>query len=304
MTATIDAGPRALVSHVLTGTPAVRGRYLARPGGDELQPSPARVLEALLGEPHPYDIDQWVADKVRAAVAGADVLASAPYESALRALRHLATTAAPAQYLLADLMVAPAWWEPLHAVINRYRPGTSVLYVGCDPVTLARARAWLSDLPHQVDVAAGDVLAPHTLTGLDGDDGVVLDFAEPVVVQLGTAISHCDDDTAAAVLADYAALLAPSSVLVLSAYTAPTGAAAARRVREALEFAFGETRFRPIHELDQLLPATVTPIPSGPHPAPAGFVPCDQWWPDGPQLRPGPPSQATGMVATVAVTIR
>ncbi|MFE0023369.1 SAM-dependent methyltransferase [Amycolatopsis sp. NPDC059021] len=267
-----------------------------------LLPSPFRVAQALLGDPHPYESEQHVLNQLWDVVPVPGELALAPYRCHGRVVRYLAAQAGHRRFVLADLTVPPPSLTPLHAEVHRYTGDATTVYVGSDPMALTHARALLAE--PCVAVEDGNVLDPDTAMTAAAEH---LDLSLPVVVQLGTAISHCNDRTATAMLTRYAHLLAPGSVVIVSAYTAPAAGPRARIARAVADIhhrhGLGPIRFRPIAALDNLLPGNMIPLPSGPGRAPGGFVSCDRWWPTGPRIDSGPVSPAAGMVATVAVTI-
>ncbi|MFE0023606.1 SAM-dependent methyltransferase [Amycolatopsis sp. NPDC059021] len=271
--------------------------YLDREDGNQLAPNPVRVTQALLGMSHPYEADEWMLRRLLEVLPDVAELARAPYRCHERVLRYLASHAGIAQFVLADLLVPPG--QPLHTDIRHHAPDATICYIGTEPLALAHARALLTE--DNVFVDDADILLPDTLTVLPD-----LDFDRPVAVLLGTAISHCDDPAARALLARYTQILAPGSILVISGHTAPAAgprAAIARAVADIhATCGLEPLRFRIIPQLNALLPDTLTALPPGPH-QPGGFVPCDRWWPPGPQLDLAPARATARMVSTVVARI-
>ena len=93
-------------------------------------------------------------------------------------------------------------------------PAARVAYVDTDPVVLSHARALLATSDGVTAVAA-DLRDPPAVLA-DPELRAVIDPDRPVCVIFGAVLHFLDADTARAVTAGYARLIAPGSCLVIS----------------------------------------------------------------------------------------
>jgi SAM-dependent methyltransferase len=110
--------------------------------------------------------------------------------------------------------------EPTHETAQKISPACRVVYADNDPLVLAHARALMTPVPgaEQPTCIDGDVRDPAALLAAAG---TVLDFTRPVAVLL-LALLHFlpDTDDPAVIIAQFAAALAPGSLIAISHLTA------------------------------------------------------------------------------------
>lgn len=103
---------------------------------------------------------------------------------------------------------------PLHQAAREVIPTARVAYVDIDAVVLSHARALLATGDGVTAVAAD--LRDAQAVFANKELGEVIDPARSVCVVLGAVLHFMDADTARAVTAGYARLMAPGSCLVIS----------------------------------------------------------------------------------------
>jgi hypothetical protein len=134
-----------------------------------------------------------------------------------RVTGHAAAGLAIRQFLdIGAGLPAPA---PTHQTAQKISPACKVAYVDNDPLVLAHGRALLTAAPGAQPCAwlHGDVRDPDTILE---KAGAVLDFTKPVAVLL-LALLHfvSDEENPAAIVARFAAALAPGSLIAISHLT-------------------------------------------------------------------------------------
>lgn len=180
------------------------------PGIDPATPNTARVVNALDGGRDNYAADREEAQRL---LEICPQLATIMREN--RAFLGRAVTWAAGQGvrqfadLGAGLPAAPA----VHEVAQEADPAARVAYVDHDPLAVSHLRALYR--------AEGTAVLQADLTGPDavlGDPALktVIDLAQPVCVILGLVLGFLPARRAREVVAGYARLIAPGSVVVLS----------------------------------------------------------------------------------------
>jgi SAM-dependent methyltransferase len=179
---------------------------------------PARVYSCWLGGKDHYPADREVASEV--ARARPEVVAGA---RANRAFGQRVTGFAAAglgirQFLdIGAGLPAPG---PAHEIAQKISPACRVVYFDNDPLVLAHGRALLTARPgaEPCTYLHGDVRDPASVLERAG---AVLDFTRPVAVLL-LAVLHfvADADDPAGIIKQFAAALAPGSLIAISHLTA------------------------------------------------------------------------------------
>jgi hypothetical protein len=160
------------------------------------------------------------------------------------------------------------------------------VYVDNDPVVLAHGRALLEN-NENVHMVSADIFVPPEV--LEND--VVqrsIDFDRPIVLlQVGT-LHHLEGDGGPAVMKQYIDALAPGSYVVFSHFfdaEDPELTPIARRIENILvNGPMGAGRFRTRTEILEMLVGLELIKPN--ERAEPGIAACDEWWQDGPRLRP------------------
>ncbi|MFI5532134.1 SAM-dependent methyltransferase [Kitasatospora sp. NPDC051853] len=247
---------------------------------DPTKPSIARVYDAFLNGTDHYEVDREVLRRVLRAAPEAVDLALENRAFLIRACRFLATQAGITQYLDCGSGLPTA--ENTHNVVQRLAPAARVVYVDNDPTALAHSRALLAGTA-DVTVVEADIFEPEALLRNE-TVRTALDWTRPVaLLQLGT-LHHYNGEavrTRRDIMRAYIEALPPGSYVAVSHFLDPGGehSATARTMEEMfLHSMMGSGTFSTRAELEPLFSGLdmITP----------GLVPCADWWPDGPQLKP------------------
>ena len=247
-------------------------------GVDTTRASIARVYDAFLGGKDNFEVDREVLRGVQAAAPQAQDLAWSNRNFLIRACRFLAGQAGITQYLDCGSGLPTA--ENTHQVVQRIQPEAKVLYIDNDPVVLAHGRALLEENENTLFVSA-DIFDPdEVLSKPEVRD--FLDFSQPIaVVQAGT-LHHYIGTEGAQIMQKYVDAVVPGSYTVISHFynpETPEHSEVARKMEEKfIHSPMGSGRFRTRKELMEFFPDQELVAP--------GLVLCDDWWPDGPRLKP------------------
>jgi hypothetical protein len=193
------------------------------------RPSPARMVDYVLGGSHNFPVDRTAAD---AAVAQFPPLADGIRENRAflgRVVRFLAESGVD-QFL--DLGSGIPTAGNVHEVARGVNPRVRVVYVDTEPVAVMHSMALLAGDPLATAVRA-DLRRPAEVLA-DPAVRAVIDFGRPVAVLIiGTMHVISEADHPAGIVAGYRDALAPGSYLALTNGTAegqdPARSEAARR---------------------------------------------------------------------------
>jgi hypothetical protein len=188
----------------------------ALPGVDASRPSAARVYDYLLGGTDNYPADRAGAELMKARAPELVDAAFANRSFHRRAARWIAGQGV-AQFI--DIGSGLPTAGNTHDVVRGVMPGARVVYVDNDPMVLAHGRALLAQ-DEAAAVILGDVRDPGQVLGHPELRGLI-DFTEPAGLMV-SAVLHfvADESDPAALIAAYAAALAPGSYIALSHMTA------------------------------------------------------------------------------------
>lgn len=166
-------------------------------GVDMMQPSPARMYDALLGGSHNFEVDRLAAQRGSRLVPDLPRLALSNRAFLRRAVRYL-IDAGITQFL--DIGSGIPTAGNVHEIVRECDPGARVLYVDIDPVAVAHSRAILVGKQNYGAIEA-DLREPAELLARVRDTGLI-DPEQPVGVLL-IAVLHllADDDLPAAKVA-------------------------------------------------------------------------------------------------------
>ncbi|MGH3777371.1 MAG: SAM-dependent methyltransferase [Pseudonocardiaceae bacterium] len=251
---------------------------------DTTKPSIARVYDAFLGGKDNYEIDRELLWQVLKITPQARLLAWDNRNFLIRVTRFLAEEAGITQFLDCGSGLPTA--ENVHQVAQRIQPDARVVYVDNDPVVLAHGRALLeeNDQTHLIDA---DIFEPHTIV----NNEVVrkyLDFSEPIALfQMGTLLHYDGERSLQNIMQEFIDALPSGSYVSSSHFLDPKTPAELSELAQKIEQAFlrtlGNGYFRTRAELESTYPGLELVEP--------GLVPCTDWWPDGPRLKPRDPAQ-------------
>ncbi|WP_298182482.1 SAM-dependent methyltransferase [Saccharomonospora sp.] len=250
---------------------------------DQTKASIARVYDAALGGKDNYAVDRQVLEQARAVTPAIEELAWANRNFLVRAVRFLAINAGITQYLDCGSGLPTA--ENTHQIAQRYHHSAEVVYVDNDPVVLAHGNALLVDneYTHMVDA---DIFKPAQVLGHSTVTGY-LDFDRPMALLQVSTLHHYTGDLAE-MMREYLDALAPGSYVVFSHLLDPQTpelSPTARQLEQvALNSSMGSGTFRTREELERVVEGWKI-VPPGPGQEPRASL-CDEWWPDGPKLRP------------------
>ena len=247
-------------------------------GVDTSRASIARVYDAFLGGKDNFEVDREVLRGVQAAAPQAQDLAWSNRNFLIRACRFLAGQAGITQYLDCGSGLPTA--ENTHQVVQRIQPSAKVLYIDNDPVVLAHGRALLEENENTLFVSA-DIFDPdEVLSKPEVRD--FLDFSQPIaVVQAGT-LHHYIGTEGAQIMQKYVDAVVPGSYTVVSHFydpETPEHTEVAQKMEDKfIHSPMGSGRFRTRDEIQAMFGTLDMVEP--------GLVRCDDWWPDGPRLKP------------------
>jgi hypothetical protein len=247
-------------------------------GVDTSRASIARVYDAFLGGKDNFEVDREVLRGVQAAAPQAQDLAKSNRNFLIRACRFLAGQAGMTQYLDCGSGLPTA--ENTHQIVQRIQPEAKVLYIDNDPVVLAHGRALLEENENTLFVSA-DIFDPDEVLGLD-EVRSFLDFDQPIAVIQNGTLHHYIGTEGAQIMQKYVDAVVPGSYTVVSHFfnpETPEHSEVARKMEEKfIHSPMGSGRFRTRAELMEFFPDQELVEP--------GLVLCDDWWPDGPRIKP------------------
>ena len=247
-------------------------------GVDTSRASIARVYDAFLGGKDNFEVDREVLRGVQAAAPQAQDLAWSNRNFLIRACRFLAGQAGITQYLDCGSGLPTA--ENTHQVVQRIQPEAKVLYIDNDPVVLAHGRALLEENENTLFVSA-DIFDPDEVLG-HPEVRAFLDFSEPIAVIQNGTLHHYIGDEGAQIMQKYVDAVVPGSYTVVSHFfdpETPEHTEVAQKMEDKfIHSPMGSGRFRTRKELMTFFPDQEL--------VPPGLVLCDDWWPDGPRLKP------------------
>lgn len=251
---------------------------------DPTKASVARVYDAFLNGKDNYEIDREVLRRIQQVAPEATQLGWANRDFLTRATRFIASQTGITQYLDCGSGLPTA--ENTHQVAQRIQPDARVVYVDNDPVVLAHGRALLeeNDQTHLIDA---DIFQPHHVI----NNEIVrkhLDFTEPIALyQCGTLHHYSGERPPGDIMQEYIDALPPGSYIALSHFYDPETtehSALARKMEDIfLHSPMGSGWFRTRTEIENMLPGLDLVEP--------GLTLCDEWWPDGPRVKPLSPVQ-------------
>lgn len=247
-------------------------------GVDTTRASIARVYDAALNGKDNFEIDREVLRQVATVAPQVNDLAWSNRNFLIRACRFLAEHAEITQYLDCGSGLPTA--ENTHQVVQRLQPTAKVLYVDNDPVVLAHGRALLEENDQTLFISA-DIFDPkRVLENREAQE--FLDWSQPIaLIQAGTLHHYLGDD-APQIMKTYVDALATGSYTVISHFLDPETETHSQIARQ-MEYRFthspmGSGVFRTWDQLRPMFPGQELVDP--------GLVLCDDWWPDGPRVKP------------------
>ncbi|TDO47572.1 S-adenosyl methyltransferase [Kribbella sp. VKM Ac-2571] len=247
-------------------------------GVDTSRASIARVYDAFLGGKDNFEVDREVLRGVQAAAPQAQDLAKSNRNFLIRACRFLAGQAGMTQYLDCGSGLPTA--ENTHQIVQRIQPDAKVLYIDNDPVVLAHGRALLEENENTLFISA-DIFDPDEVLAND-EVRSFLDFNEPIAVIQNGTLHHYIGTEGAQIMQKYVDAVVPGSYTVVSHFfnpETPEHSEVARKMEDKfIHSPMGSGRFRTRAELMEFFPDQELVAP--------GLVLCDDWWPDGPRLKP------------------
>jgi SAM-dependent methyltransferase len=247
-------------------------------GVDTTRASIARVYDAALNGKNNYPIDREVLRQVATVAPQVNDLAWSNRNFLVRACRFLASQAGITQYLDCGSGLPTA--ENTHQIVQRLQPTARVLYIDNDPVVLAHGRALLEENERTRFVAA-DIFAPEEVLS-HPEVRSFLDWTKPIaLIQNGTLHHYVGDDTAG-LMKTYNAALPSGSYTVVAHFLDPQTPKHSELARQ-MEYRFthspmGSGVFRTWDQIKAMFPGEEMVAP--------GVVLCDDWWPDGPRVKP------------------
>ncbi|WP_406047840.1 SAM-dependent methyltransferase [Kribbella sp. NBC_00889] len=247
-------------------------------GVDTTRASIARVYDAALNGKDNFEIDREVLRQVATVAPQVNDLAWSNRNFLIRACRFLAGQTDITQYLDCGSGLPTA--ENTHQVVQRLRPESKVLYIDNDPVVLAHGRALLEENENTLFVSA-DIFDPDQVLGRD-EVREFLDFSKPIAVIQNGTLHHYTGNDGPQIMQKYVDAVVPGSYTVVAHFydpETPEHSEVARKMEERFVHSpMGSGVFRTREQLLELFP--------GQELVPPGLVLCDDWWPDGPRIKP------------------
>ncbi|WP_328523687.1 SAM-dependent methyltransferase [Kribbella sp. NBC_00359] len=247
-------------------------------GVDTTRASIARVYDAALNGKDNFEIDREVLRQVATVAPQVNDLAWSNRNFLIRACRFLASQAGITQYLDCGSGLPTA--ENTHQVVQRLAPEAKVLYIDNDPVVLAHGRALLEENENTLFVSA-DIFDPDAVLSLS-EVNDFLDFSQPIAVIQNGTLHHYIGDDGPQIMQKYVDAVVPGSYTVIAHFfdpETPEHSQIARMMEEKFVHSpMGSGVFRTRKQLLELFP--------GQELVPPGLVLCDDWWPDGPRVKP------------------
>lgn len=249
---------------------------------EQVVASPARIHDAALGGTDNYALDREALARLEEAAPGFADLLRATQAWHVRVVRHLVARGVD-QFL--DLTAGlPLIRENTHQVVQRFNGDAKVVYTNSDPLLLSYARALVDDNDNTHVLWAEHLDPLRVLT--DAAVHAAFDLARPVAVLLTRGIQHDPDDRKlAAALADYSDLLPTGSALALSCWARPASDDDLCGTLEQMwqSLCDSDIRSRTTEGIQRLFTGFDLVDP--------GLTDLQNWWPDGPRLRPLQPVQ-------------
>ena len=247
-------------------------------GVDTTRASIARVYDAALNGKDNFEIDREVLRQVATVAPQVNDLAWSNRNFLIRACRFLAGQAGIMQYLDCGSGLPTA--ENTHQVVQRLQPAAKVLYIDNDPVVLAHGRALLEENENTLFVRA-DIFDPDEVLSLS-EVNDFLDFSRPIAVIQNGTLHHYIGDGGPQIMQKYVDAIVPGSYTMIAHFfdpETPEHSEVARKMSEKFTHSpMGSGVFRTRRQLLELFPDQELVHP--------GLVRCDDWWPDGPRVRP------------------
>ena len=247
-------------------------------GVDTTRASIARVYDAALNGKDNFEIDREVLRQVATVAPQVNDLAWSNRNFLIRACRFLASQAGITQYLDCGSGLPTA--ENTHQVVQRLPPEAKVLYIDNDPVVLAHGRALLEENENTRFVSA-DIFDPDDVLSLS-EVNDFLDFSQPIAVIQNGTLHHYIGNDGPQIMQKYVDAVVPGSYTVIAHFfdpETPEHSQVARMMEEKFVHSpMGSGVFRTRKQLLELFP--------GQELVPPGLVLCDDWWPDGPRVKP------------------
>jgi SAM-dependent methyltransferase len=247
-------------------------------GVDTSRASIARVYDAALNGKDNFEIDREVLRQVATVAPQVNDMAWSNRNFLIRACRFLASQAGITQYLDCGSGLPTA--ENTHQVVQRLAPEAKVLYIDNDPVVLAHGRALLEENENTRFISA-DIFDPDDVLSLS-EVNDFLDFSQPIAVIQNGTLHHYIGDDGPQIMQKYVDAVVPGSYTVIAHFydpETPEHTQVARMMEEKFVHSpMGSGVFRTRKQLLELFP--------GQELVPPGLVLCDDWWPDGPRVKP------------------
>lgn len=248
---------------------------------DTTTPSIARAYDYALGGKDNYEVDRELLKQLNAAVPEVASIAVTNRSFLIRAVRFLSLQAGIDQFLDCGSGLPTA--ENTHQVAQRLNPQARVVYVDNDPVVLAHGRALLEENEHTRFLGA-DIFNPPEVLGSEPVEQL-LDFARPLgLLQVATMHHHSADFglPPAEVMRQYIDALPSGSYVAFTHFFDPENehSEVAQRVQSILNASISKGFFRTRSEIMKMLEGLELVEP--------GLVVNDDWWPDGPRIKPLP----------------
>jgi O-methyltransferase involved in polyketide biosynthesis len=174
-------------------------------GIDTSVPNIARVYDCLLGGKDHFAVDRVQAAKLIEFDPSLPVLVRQNREFVIRVVTWAAENGIR-QFL--DLGAGLPTHPAVHEAVRSVSQQAQIVYVDNDPVAVLHAKALLAD-PHGVVAVEGDLTRPEETIAQ-------IDRQQPACVILASVLHFMPADVAGDLVARYARLLAPGSVLAVS----------------------------------------------------------------------------------------
>lgn len=245
---------------------------------DTTRASIARVYDAALNGKDNFEIDREVLRQVATVAPQVNDLAWSNRNFLIRACRFLASQTDITQYLDCGSGLPTA--ENTHQVVQRLLPEAKVLYIDNDPVVLAHGRALLEENVNTLFISA-DIFDPGRALAQVKAEGF-LDFEKPIAVIQNGTLHHYVGNDGPQIMQQYVDAVVPGSYTVIAHFfdpQTPEHSEIARKMEEKFVHSpMGSGVFRTREQLLEMFPDQELVDP--------GLVLCDDWWPDGPRVKP------------------
>lgn len=249
-------------------------------GVDPTRPSIARVYDATLGGKDNYEIDRQVERMIAEVAPRQSDVAKMNRRWLIRVVRYLVGDVGIDQLL--DIGAGLPTVENTHQVAQQRNPDAVVVYVDNDPVCNVYGRALLEE-NEKTHFLAADLTEPNTLLA---HPEVVkhLDLDRPLALILCGILHHVDDDLRPAeIMRRYIDALPSGSYVAITHFWDPADDSEAHDMAVELQRRFtklglGSGWYRTRDEIASFFGDLELVDP--------GLVELDDWWPQGPALRP------------------